>query len=392
LNHSSLSEGALDNNTMGQSSVRAIRSGDVDDNSSLGTAITASTHASRNILPITGGNLDSLLQLNPELGDEGTSSSTMSVRAIRADTDGNSSLGTAFTAVTQSTQGSSSILLPISGGTIGSILMDPTLGEPSVIADSVRAIRDVDADADSSIGTNITVATLGSRPVVPIVGGGNLDSILIDPPISESDGIRESIRATRGDTDGNSSLGTCFTNSTMTSTIATSTLVRPDAIRGRQRSEESSNLRQRVSIVLESDPDLSRSRSNSPLTVQSYTAGSDAPSATSTAASQSATILSSVAVAAPRSGRGRSSLLRGDSSGTGDAVPIRDRVVSFSSDLMQNEQLQNLTTEALCDDLTMPDELDNLSEVADIFSTSARAWREDYEARLDALQKRLANE
>ena len=40
----------------------------------------------------------------------------------------------------------------------------------------------------------------------------------------------------------------------------------------------------------------------------------------------------------------------------------------------------------------MPDELDNLSEVADTFATSARVWREEYEARLDALQKRWSNE
>ncbi len=43
------------------------------------------------------------------------------------------------------------------------------------------------------------------------------------------------------------------------------------------------------------------------------------------------------------------------------------------------------------DSITMPDELDNFSDVADAFSNSARAWREEYEARLDAIHKRLGN-
>jgi hypothetical protein len=35
----------------------------------------------------------------------------------------------------------------------------------------------------------------------------------------------------------------------------------------------------------------------------------------------------------------------------------------------------------------MPDELDNLSDGADEFANRARIWRDEYEARLDAIQK-----
>merc|ERR1712161_35902 len=42
------------------------------------------------------------------------------------------------------------------------------------------------------------------------------------------------------------------------------------------------------------------------------------------------------------------------------------------------------------DSITMPDELDNFC-AAESFSNSARAWREEYEARLDAIHKRLGN-
>jgi hypothetical protein len=42
---------------------------------------------------------------------------------------------------------------------------------------------------------------------------------------------------------------------------------------------------------------------------------------------------------------------------------------------------------------SLSNELDNLSEVADTFAPSARAaWREEYEVRLDALQKRMTTE
>ena len=39
--------------------------------------------------------------------------------------------------------------------------------------------------------------------------------------------------------------------------------------------------------------------------------------------------------------------------------------------------------------LTLPDELDTFSDIADAFSASSRQWREEYEARLDAIQKRM---
>ena len=44
------------------------------------------------------------------------------------------------------------------------------------------------------------------------------------------------------------------------------------------------------------------------------------------------------------------------------------------------------------DIVTMPDELDNLSDVVDLFVTSTRHWREDYELHLEAIQKQLSSE
>jgi hypothetical protein len=71
---------------------------------------------------------------------------------------------------------------------------------------------------------------------------------------------------------------------------------------------------------------------------------------------------------------------------TGDGNrPLANRVVSFTADVLPPH---NVDGDATGDSITMPDELDNWSEVADSFANSSRMWREEYEARLDALQKR----
>ena len=44
------------------------------------------------------------------------------------------------------------------------------------------------------------------------------------------------------------------------------------------------------------------------------------------------------------------------------------------------------------DSVTMPDELDNLSDVVDLFVTSAQCWREDDESLLEAIKIQLSSE
>ena len=39
----------------------------------------------------------------------------------------------------------------------------------------------------------------------------------------------------------------------------------------------------------------------------------------------------------------------------------------------------------------MPDELDKFSDIVDAFSNSTQTWREEYDARLDAIYKQLGN-
>jgi hypothetical protein len=221
---------------------------------------------------------------------------------------------------------------------------------------------------------------------------------LLNPMLSDSHATSQSIRATRGNSDANSSLGTSVTGSTLTATIVTrvDSAPRPesfpaDSIRGRFLSLDPDSRRttsaltvdsQETSIIEESMPP--RSRSNSPIATQSYNA--DAPSVGS-GSSQSTAIRSSVAVAAPRVRRA----LRGETAP--DSRPLANRVVSFTTDLLQNQHA--VVNNENCDSITMPDEpdeLDNLSEVADTFAASARTWREEYEARLEALQKRMVNE
>jgi hypothetical protein len=210
----------------------------------------------------------------------------------------------------------------------------------------------------------LPATTLGSRAHNPIAGG-NLESIFLNPMLGETNNTTtaHSILATRGDTDENSSLGTAVTNSTMTCTVGTATTRGDYSIRDRFLSLDPENRRATSALTEDSyntSSDAPRSRSNSPLTIQSYTVNSEAQNVGS-GASQSTAIMSSVAVAPAR-----------------------------TADVLQNQP--NIVNEN-CDTITMPDdELDNLSEVTDTFASSARRWRDEYEARLDAIQKRMTNE
>jgi hypothetical protein len=85
-----------------------------------------------------------------------------------------------------------------------------------------------------SHGYLVSAPTLGPRAFNPIAGD-NLDSILLNPMMlgASTDAPAEnSLRATRGDADENSSFGTSVTNTTLTATIVTAT-TSADSIRGR---------------------------------------------------------------------------------------------------------------------------------------------------------------
>ena len=69
-------------------------------------------------------------------------------------------------------------------------------------------------------------------------------------------------------------------------------------------------------------------------------------------------------------------------------------MVSFTTHDLVAEQLAPPQENDGGDSITMPemaDELDNFSDIADAFSNSARVWREEYEARLDAIHKRFGS-
>lgn len=149
-----------------------------------------------------------------------------------------------------------------------------------------------------------------------------------------------------------------------------------------------------------------RSRSQRPLTVQSAVAaslGQDYSLGPQSVASANfdQSILSTVAVAPSRSFGTRRmnaaiAAANASNSNNSEGRPLANRVVSFTTNDLnvteeENQLAPHLENDGGGDSITMPDELDNFSDIADTFSNSARAWREEYEARLDAVLKRLGN-
>jgi len=257
----------------------------------------------------------------------------------------------------------------------------------------------------------------------------NLESILLNPIQSSLPGdLGLSIRAVRGDYDGNSSLATSVTNTTVTSTIVTATTRGNESTRqsvrlvpdtgsinedveleitastgsvGADLANSTASMSQRgEDYMLGLSPTRAPSeeqqpppRNESPLTVQSATmsVGQSIASA-SIAPSVGTSVISSAAVAPARSFRAR----REAATRMGNATFVdggrpweNNRVVSFTTD--QVFSVPPEISEA-GDSITMPDELDNLSDVADEFANRARLWRDEYEARLDAIQKRWGGE
>ncbi|CAB9513840.1 expressed unknown protein [Seminavis robusta] len=245
--------------------------------------------------------------------------------------------------------------------------------------------------------------TQGSRPPRVTVGD-NLESILLNPMIGETNTFGLSVRATRGqDTDGNSSLATSVTNSTVANTVVTST-TRGDGSTVNVRRilpdepsevvEMNTPSRRGRSNAPQDSREEPRSRSQSPLTVATHASETLSFASASTVGTS---IRSTVAVA-PRSVYGRRAMAVHHQAMAGanfppESRPLADRVVSFTPDLITNNNLPTPQyTGEPADSITVPDELDNFSEVADTFANSARVWREEYEARLNALQQRWTSD
>lgn len=208
---------------------------------------------------------------------------------------------------------------------------------------------------------------------------------------------------------------TSVTSATMASTVVTSTTrgnesvgitriasraSEEDVIREGVVEETTGVLRSRGSMRSNSDEfnisaeaDVqTRSRSQSPLTVQSTATGD---MTASLGPSLGPSILSTTAVASSRAfgtRRANAAAAIANSETSRVSSSMANRVVSFTTnDLTAGVQSTPGPQEndGGGDSITMPDELDNFSDIADAFSNSARNWREEYESRLDAIHKRL---
>lgn len=210
------------------------------------------------------------------------------------------------------------------------------------------------------------------------------DSILLNPipnmqPQSGVSITGESTRAIRpAPVDDASSLATSVTTSTLPSTVVTAS--NPNAARTsslhRGRSSE-------MEVILPRD--APRSRSQSPLTVPSMATASIVPSIAST-------VLTTNAIASSREFRARRTVssLASQSDSTRPTL-LTNRVVSFVADAPQAAN-DTMDTGSMADTLTLPDEIDNMSDIVDAFASSSNRWREEYEARLEAIQKRFSRD
>lgn len=205
-----------------------------------------------------------------------------------------------------------------------------------------------------------------------------------------------STRATRGsdDGDGDSTLATSMTSTTRGSTVLTGVSTRAGesinvrALSGLSEANEydhggSEDEENPSTYGIASSPandELSQrsTSSRSPLTVQSR------ETAASVASHSVAASHISTAVVAPHRSRAYRRVHDRAAIGT-HTRPLANRLVQFTTTPAE-------PTDG-ADEVTVPDELvDNASDVAETFARSANQWREEYEARLDAIQKRYGNE
>mmetsp|Transcript_13381 Transcript_13381/g.38186 ORF Transcript_13381/g.38186 Transcript_13381/m.38186 type:complete len:228 (-) Transcript_13381:369-1052(-) len=206
-----------------------------------------------------------------------------------------------------------------------------------------------------------------------------------------------STRATRGsdDGDGDSTLATSMTSTTRGSTVLTGVSTRAGesinvrALSGLSEANEydhggieDEENPSAYGIASPANDELSQRSTSSPLTVQSReTAASISQSIASHSVAASHI---STAVVAPHRSR---AYRRAHDRAAGGAYtrPLANRLVQFTTAPAE-------PTDG-ADEVTVPDELvDNASDVAETFARSANQWREEYEARLDAIQKRYGNE
>ena len=212
-----------------------------------------------------------------------------------------------------------------------------------------------------------------------------------------------STRATRGppSLDGGSSLATSMSNATgltapSTTMSATTAFSNANTLNNLSRSvvtEDDATLRSHLSIgnrsrmanldsILGLSPPPPRSRSQSPMTAPSV--------ATS--------IGTSIAAVAPSGSRRATTTPRGVVTDHQDQVDVEsrpvERAVSFVDTAISTADIlfTNVSADG-GDSLTMPDELDTYSDaVVEAFTNGSRIWREEYEARLDAIQKRFPDD
>ena len=204
-----------------------------------------------------------------------------------------------------------------------------------------------------------------------------------------------STRATRGseDGDGDSTLATSMTSTTRASTVFTGASTRGESVNVRALSglsegapeyENAGSGDESPAAYGAPSPTTAneeRSQSGSPLTIQSretVSVGPHSVASHSIAASQVST-----AVVAPH--RSRAYRIRHDRAAGGPSTrPLANRLVQFTTAPVEPADG--------ADEVTVPDELDNFSDVAETFARSANQWREEYEARLDAVQKRYGGQ
>lgn len=225
----------------------------------------------------------------------------------------------------------------------------------------------------------------------------------------------------RGESDGMSSLPTSVTSATMASTVVTrgesigvgiTRMSSRTSDEDNENAQESNNATDGAAAGIQrrstgrpmsrfhsdetididgTQQDHARSRSQSPLTVQSAateTLGTQSVASVSVVPS----ILSTAAVASSRSfGTRRANAAIAALERNAEGRPLANRVVSFTTNDMEEQSAPPPETDGGGDSITMPDELDTFSDVADAFSNSARVWREEYEARLSNIEKRLGN-
>lgn len=267
-----------------------------------------------------------------------------------------------------------------------------------------------DDDDDDSIGHTAggtAGASVDGSASTPTFGGGrqqrNLEQILMDPEIRGVVNVeRVSTRATRGAPDdeshGASTLATNMTH--LTGATHPSTV-----ISGSTREGESiiqvraltpapglgGNVVDTSALRLSASPPAEErsQRSQSPITIddasRAETASVGPLSTMSQTPSIAASQLSTAVIPPPRSRtyRTRQAARLG---GMMNSDRPEGRVVQFTSNAAPI-----VISDGAGDSVTVPDELDNLSDVAEAFARSANQWREEYESRLDAIQKKYSD-